>query len=115
MSIHIVKTSISRKELSDIARAQFGDFVKAAIDIEKGIMAVGGELHMDEEVLLIEEEGSKQEQVWGVNLYPEKSGDEFIEFDSMINLKPMSGNRSRGVDAPDIQEKIRMIVAQLVA
>lgn len=115
MEIKIIKARISRKELSDIASKQFGDLVKAAVDIEKGIMALGGELHMDEEVTLIEQEGSRQEHVWGVNLYPNKSGDAFVEFDSMINLKPAVGNRSRSVDNIEIREKIQAVIGKLVS
>ena len=114
MNIRIVKTPISKTVLKAIAEHQFGDFVKAAVDIAQGVMAVGGELHMDEEVALIEREGSRSENVWGINLYCDKMGDEFIEFDSMINLKPASGNRSRGVDSPVIREEIKKIVAKLV-
>ena len=114
MEIRIVKDSISRKELADMARGQFGDFVKAAVDIEQGIMALGGELHMDEAVTLVEREGSKHERVWGVNLYCDKTGEEFIEFDSMINLKPDLGNRSRGIDSPEIREKIKKIIHKFI-
>ena len=114
MPIKIIKDSITRKELFDLAKDQFGDFVKAVVDIEKEIMAVGGELHADEEIVLIEEESSKREFVWGINIYPDKSGDDFIEFDSMINLKPQYGNRSRGIEHVEIQNKIRAIVNKLV-
>lgn len=109
-----MKNPISKEDLFAIAREGFGDLVKAAVDIEQEIMAVGGELHMDEEVFLIEEERSKQNNVWGINLYPGKSDDDFIEFDSMINLKPAFGNRSRGVDDQDIREKIKAVVMKLV-
>src|SRR3989339_1017590 len=100
--IHIIKKPITRAELKKIAEERFGDLVKAAVDIEQEIMAVGGELHMDKEVALIEQESSKQENVWGINIYPEETGDEFLEIDSMINLKPALGNRSRGIDNRDI-------------
>jgi len=112
--IKIVKDSINKKELSDIAEKQFGDLVKAVVDVEKGIMAIGGEMHADEEVILIEQEGSKREHTWGINLYPEKSGEELIEFNSIINLKPSFGNRSRDVDNPEIKKKIRNIVEKLI-
>ncbi|KKR10352.1 MAG: hypothetical protein UT37_C0003G0051, partial [Parcubacteria group bacterium GW2011_GWA2_39_18] len=97
-----------------IAKEGFGDFVKAAVDIEQEIMAVGGELHADEEVLLTENEGSKRESVWGINIYPKKSEGERIEFDSMINLKPLFGNRSRGVEDEITRTKIQKIVEKLV-
>jgi len=114
LEIKIIKEPIPRSELKKIAEKRFGDLVKAAVDIEQEIMAVGGELHVDEEVLLIEKEGSKQENTWGINIYPDEVGDAFIEFDSMINLKPMFGNRSRGVDNPEIKEKIIRLVHKLV-
>jgi len=71
-------------------------------------------MHADEEVVLMEQEGAERENTWGINLYPKKSGEEFIEFDSIINLKPSFGNRSRGVDNLEIKEKIRSIVKKLV-
>ena len=114
MPIKIVKDKISKSELSEIAQNQFGDFVKAAVDIENGIMAIGGELHADEEALLLED-GSQQENLWGINLYPNKTAEELIEFNSMINVRPSQGNRSRGVENPDIQKKIKIIVNNLVS
>ena len=92
----------------------FGDLVKAVVDIEKGVMVVDAELHADEERLLLEN-GSKQEYLWGINIHPELEGDDgWIEFDSMINIRPSSGNRSRRVEDQKIQEKIRAIVNELV-
>ena len=114
MEIKIVKNSINKQELLKIAKEEFGSLVKAVIDIEQNIMAIGGELHADEEVLLTEQCGSKRENTWGVNLYPEKTGDDWIEFDSMINLKPSYGNRIRGIENQGIREKIREIVKKLV-
>ena len=115
MPIIVVKDSIEREELKRIAKKQFGDLVKAVVDVEQGIMAVGGELHSDEEVSLMEQENSNREYTWGINLYPEKTGDSWIEFDSLINLKPSFGNRSQGVDNLAVQEKIRKIVEKLVS
>ncbi len=112
--IKIIKEPITRAELKKMAQERFGDLIKAAVDIKQEIMAVGGELHIDEEVLLIERNGSKQEDVWGINIYPDETGDAFVEFDSMINLKPMHGNRSRGVDNPDIREKVIAVVNRFV-
>jgi len=114
MEIKIVKDSINKKELADMAKEQFGNLVKAVVDVGQGIMAVGGEMHADEEVVLIEQESSKREDTWGINLYPEKTSDDWIEFDSVINLKPSFGNRSRNVDNPEIQKKIRNIIEKLV-
>lgn len=113
MEIKIVKDSISKKELIDIAKNQFGDLIKAVVDVKKEIIAIGGELHADEEAILLEQ-GSQQEDLWGINLYLNKSNDEFIEFDSMINVRPAQENRSRSVESLDIQRKIRDIVNKLI-
>jgi Protein of unknown function (DUF5674) len=112
-NIRVIKIKISRAELQKIAEVQFGDLVKAVVDIEQGIMAIGGDLHADEETVLLEQ-GSKQLNLWGINLYPNEPGEKWIEFDSVINIRPSSGNRSRGVDEPQKREKIIQVVNRLV-
>ena len=87
--------------------------VKAVVDIDRKIIAVDAELHSDLEALLIED-GSKQQSLWGINLYPEMTGDEFVEFDSMINMRPSQGNRSRGVESAETRERIIRVVARWV-
>jgi len=100
-------------ELLKMAEDMFGDLVKAVVDVARNMMAVDAELHADEEALLIER-GSDQTDLWGINLYPGLEGDDFVEFDSMINLRPSRGNRGRGVEDPAIRERIRGIVKDLV-
>lgn len=87
--------------------------VKAVVDLARGIMAVGGSMHADEEQLLLES-GSMQENLWGINIYPEQDKDAWIEFDSMINLRPWQGNRSRGVESEAIRTQIKAAVDKLV-
>lgn len=115
METRIVKEGITREELRAIAHEQYGDIIKVVVDVAQGIMGVGGELHVDIQSLLIEHEGSRGDTTWGINLYLEKTGEDFIEFDSMVNLKPALGNRSRGIEDPAIREKIKEIVGRLVA
>jgi len=106
---------IAVSELVEMAKKMFGNLVKGVVDVEKETMAVDGELHSDEEMLL-NENGSKRADVWGINLYPEYFGtDKFIEFDSMINIKPQFDNRGRGVDDAQIRERISEIVKKLIA
>jgi hypothetical protein len=112
--IILITESIARTKLKEIAGTHFGDLVKAVVDIERNIMAAGAELHADEEALLIEQ-GSKQENLWGINLYPEKGDADFIEFDSVINIRPRQNNRSRYVEDEDIRARIREIVTKLVS
>jgi len=111
--IRLIDNKISVMDLKKIAEERFGDIVKAVVDLEKGIMVIGGEMHADEEAILLEKE-SKQENLWGINLYPDNVGEDFVEFDSMINIRPRQGNRSRGVEDVNIQKKIREVVKKLV-
>ena len=114
MPMMTVEKQITRLELSELAKERFGDLIKAVVDVERGIMSIGGELHSDEEALLLDQ-GSSQQSLWGINLYPDKLNEEFIEFDSVINLRPSQGNRSRDVIDPVIRQKVKDIVAQLVS
>ncbi len=110
--MRILNEKISRADLKKIAEERFGDLAKAVVDIEKDIIALGGDLHADIETLLLEQ-GSKQENLWGINLYPD-SDDDWIEFDSMINIRPRQGNRSRDVESPEIRAKIIEVVQKWV-
>ena len=113
MEAKIIEKPISKSELKTLAEEGFGDMVKAVVDVEKGAMALGSELHSDSETLLTEQ-GSKREHTWGINIYPEKPEGEWIEFDSMVNIKPQFNNRSRGVENPEIRAKITVIVNKLI-
>ena len=113
MEIRVVRDTVSRDELTEIAKQQFGDMVKAVVDVEQGIMAIGGELHSDEEAMLLDQ-GSAQRHLWGINLYPDKPLDEWIIFDSLINVRPSGGNRSRYVESSEIREAVTRIVNRLV-
>ena len=105
---------ISVAELATMSHKMFGgQLVKAVVDIDKNIMVVDAAFHCDQELLLLEEHDSQQDYLWGINLHPDQFGkDDWIEFDSMINFK--QDNRTRGVDNPIIQKKIREIVNTLV-
>ena len=109
----IVAEKLTLKELKEMAANMFGNLIKAVVDVDRELLAVDAELHSDLEALLLED-GSKQESLWGINLYPEMQGDEFIEFDSMINMRPSQGNRSRGVKNQDMRNKIIEIVAKRI-
>ncbi|NLB11825.1 hypothetical protein GX830_00400 [Candidatus Dojkabacteria bacterium] len=92
-----------------MASKMFGSLTKAVVDIEEGILVVDAGLHSDQEAYLLDR-GSKQKDLWGINIHPELEGDERVEFDSMINLRPIEGNFSRGIDDVKIQKKILDIV-----
>lgn len=109
----IIKDQISIEELKGMSANMFGNLVKAVVDVRNDTIAVDADLHADLETLLLEH-GSVQEDLWGINIYPELAGDDMIEFDSMINIRPAQNNRSRGVDDTEIQKKIVEIVEKLV-
>jgi len=111
----IITDKILVREIKEMANKMFGNLVKAVVDTEKEVMAIDSELHADAQALLLES-GSKQENLWGINIYPEKEkiDEDFIEFDSVINIRPSQQNRSRGIDSPEIREKILKIVNKLV-
>ena len=109
----IMTEILTMEELKQMATATFGNLVKAVVDIDREIIAVDAELHSDLEALLLED-GSKQKNLWGINLYPEIQGDDFIEFDSMINMRPSQGNRSRSIENEEMRNKIIAIVVKRV-
>jgi hypothetical protein len=105
---------MSVKQLQEMAEKMYGSLVKADVDIAKKILIVDMDMHYDGEADLLEK-GSKQRDIWGVNLHPAKYGtEEFVEFESMINLRPSQGNFSRGVDDPDVRQKIIGIISEAV-
>lgn len=113
--IEIVREPITLERLRELAESLFGEFVKAVVDVDRGVMAVGGELHADEEAVLLDD-GSAQADLWGVNLYPDAyPAEDWIEFDSMINVRPRQSNQTRGVEDIGRQTAIRATVEALVA
>jgi len=105
---------ITLPELRIMAESRFGDMVKGVVDLRLGLLVLDAELHADQEVFLLEQ-GSDQEDLWGINLYPDQFGtDDFVEFDSMINIRPSQDNRSRYVENIQIREAIVRLVASKV-
>jgi len=109
----IINETITVDELKSMAAVMFGNMVKAVVDTDKEIIAVDAELHADLEAFLLDN-GSNQKSLWGINLYPEMSGNDFVEFDSMINMRPSQGNRSRGVDDQSVRNKIMAVIDKRV-
>ncbi len=113
MPIRILREPTDRAAVKALAGRQFGDFIKAVVDCARGYMAIGAELHSDEESVLLAD-GSVQSDLWGINLYPDIPGDDWVEFDSLINLRPGAGNVSRGVDDPATRKAVLRVVRALV-
>jgi len=111
--MQIIIKQLARDELKKIAAGMFGEMVKAVVDIDRELVAIDAELHSDLEALLLED-GSKQRSLWGINLYPEMQSDQFIEFDSMINVRPSQGNRSRDVNDPEVRKRIIEVISKRI-
>ena len=113
--MQIVTEKITVTELNKMSESFSEGLVKAVVDVQQGIMAVDSELHADLEKFLIEN-GSYQENLWGINIYPDLELDDkdFVEFDSMINIRPRQNNRSRGVEDPSLRKSILNIVGNLI-
>ncbi|MBL7073509.1 MAG: hypothetical protein ISS33_07070 [Candidatus Omnitrophica bacterium] len=109
----ILQAIVTIEELKNIALDSFGDLVKAVVDVDRELVAIDAELHSDLEAMFLLK-GSKQNSLWGINFYPDNEGDDFIEFDSIINLRPSMENMNRGVNSPKLQEKIVTIVNKWV-
>lgn len=107
--MEILRSALSLSQLKEKASALFGNMVKAVVDVDRELIALDAELHSDLEALLLED-GSKQAGLWGINLYPELTGDDRIEFDSMINVRPSQNNKSRGVESESVRQRIRQAV-----
>ena len=111
--MQILTEKISREQLKDLAANTFVDMIKCVADVNRGLLAVDAELHADLESMLLEQ-GSEQEFLWGFNLYPDETGDDFIEFDSLINIRAWQGNRSRDVEDENVRKQIKELVSKFV-
>lgn len=111
--MQIFSTPFSKQLLIEMQEHYFGDMVKAVVDVKQHLIAVDAEMHADLEQLLLSE-GSQQMDLWGINLYPEMDGEDFVEFDSLINIRPYQNNRSRDVESAETKASILNIVNQLV-
>ena len=111
--MRIISQPIKHSELNDMLPGYFGDMIKAVVDVKRGIIGLDAELHADIEKEMLSQ-GSMQMDLWGINLYPEMEGEDFIEFDSLINIRPFQGNRSRDVLDPVVRKQIVVIVNSLI-
>jgi hypothetical protein len=112
-AIVLVRDRIATSELRRLAEAFFVDMVKYVVDVERGVAAVGGELHVDAADVLLDD-GSRQEHLWGANYFPGRGPDDFIEYVSLINIRPAHGNRSMEVEDPATRARIRELTAALI-
>jgi len=111
--IVIVRERIDSAELERLVLLYFEDMVKYVVDVERGVIGLGGEMHADAEQLLLED-GSRQADLWGANYYPGRGRDGGIEYTALINIRPATGNRSMEIQDPALRERVRDLTWALV-
>jgi len=105
---------IAMARLREMADRIYSGMVKADVDIAQKLIVIDAELHADIEQYMLDN-GSRQEDIWGINLYPDEFGTpDFIEFDSLINIRPQQGNRSRYVEDENVRREIAKIVSEAI-
>lgn len=104
----VIDRRLDPAELARLVHAHFEDMVKYVVDVERGLVGVGGEMHVDAEQALLEA-GSRQADLWGANYYPGRGRDGCIEYTSLINIRPATGNRGMEVQDELLRGKIRDI------
>lgn len=109
----IITEPTALNELWLSREVEFEDMMKMVVDVEQEVLAADAELHADLEALLLEN-GSRQYAIWGINIYPDTSDDDYIEFTALINIRPSQANRSMEVENPQTRQKIREICARLL-
>lgn len=106
----IVREKISQEELKRIAEQSYGTMVKVVVDTEREVLSLGCELHVDCSELLLED-GSRQNDLWGANVYP---SDQTIDFVSLINIRPADYNRSMEIQKEEIKQRVEVIIRKLI-
>jgi hypothetical protein len=107
--IVIVTESISVDDLKTLAQKSYGHLIKGVVDIEREVVAFGGEWHIQANMKL-SEKGSSQADCWGFNVVFDLPKDSWIEYKSLINIRPLSGNRNIEVQDDKIRERMKKII-----
>ncbi len=111
--ILILDSRVAPAHLEALVERWFGDMVKIVVDVQRGVIAIGGELHADAEERLLDN-GSRQADLWGANYYPGLGPDECIEYTALINIRPSQGNPAMEIGDPNIRARIQQVVFALV-
>lgn len=113
MSLHLLEKPILMKDVRVLAQEDYGTMIKGTVDIVEKKIALGGDYHMETCELLVEN-GSSHHNIWGFNIHFDEGPDGLLEFDSLVNIKPAIGNKSRSVENPEIIEQATRIIHSLI-
>jgi hypothetical protein len=113
MNIKIIREPVTIAEVQKLAKEIYGDMVKGVADVEREVIALGGEYHIDANAKLIKA-GSSQNDLWGFNIHVKRDGEDWIECTSLINIRPQEGNRGMLISDQSLVKRIRTIVEGLI-
>lgn len=109
MQVLVIRNKATKEEIQEMLKS-LGDYIKVAVDISRGILAGGGGLHADAEAVLIEQ-GSRQEDLWGADWFPETKE---LRYEAMINIAPRRNNRSTEIKDPSVRGEVAKTVRALL-
>ena len=107
--IHFLKDKAQPIQVQEMLD-EYSSMIKIAVDIRRNILAGGGEMHADCEQVLLEN-GSEQEDIWGANWYP---SDQRVEYEALINIRPLSGNRGMVIQSQEIRNAVETITLTIL-
>ncbi len=113
MDIRIIRQSVSRKSLEELAKEYYEDLIKGVVDMKRQIVALGGEMHADAESVLLKD-GSDQSDLWGFNILPDRPEEDCLIYESFINIRPRDDYRDLEVENPKIREEMKRIIFEKV-
>lgn len=108
--IHLLRQKATRQQLDEMLQ-ELGTFIKLAVDIQRNILACGGQMHADCESVLLHD-GSQQTDIWGADRIP---AIQKVEFDALINIRPNQQNYAMTIHDPNIKQRVEIITRQLLA
>ena len=109
MKIHLIRERVTREQLDEML-ATLKARIKLAVDVERGILAGGGEMHADCEAILLED-GSRQENVWGADWYPTTQA---VGYESLINIRSRQNNPSLELLDTELRQRVEQITVRLL-
>lgn len=107
--IYVLDTKVTPQQVQEMLEV-YPDMIKIVVDIRRSFLAGGGEMHADCEQILLDQ-GCEQDDLWGVNWFP---GEQHIEFESLINIRPRAGNRGMIIQSENIRQKVQAIATQIL-
>ncbi len=90
--------------------AEHTTMIKIVVDIRRRLLAGGGAMHSDCETALVED-GSQQDDLWGANWFP---GEQRIEFESLINIRPRLDNRSLVLQSDRLRQPVEAVAREFL-